>query len=100
MVQALRNERYLSVHDLKRRISEGEIDTVLIAFTDMQGRLQGKRLHAAYFVDHVRAVRGHERDADARTPVQVEVVDLGDADLELAAQVRDQRTYQGPLLLE
>ncbi|HYP46061.1 MAG TPA: glutamine synthetase family protein [Propionibacteriaceae bacterium] len=50
---ALRNERHLSVHDLKRRISEAEIDTVLVAFTDMQGRLQGKRLHAAYFVDHV-----------------------------------------------
>jgi glutamine synthetase len=49
---SLRNERHLSVHDLKRRISEGDIDTVLIAFTDMQGRLQGKRLHAAYFVEH------------------------------------------------
>ncbi|MET0695028.1 MAG: glutamine synthetase, partial [Propionibacteriaceae bacterium] len=53
MTQHLRNERHLSVHDLKRRIAEFEIDTVLIAFTDMQGRLQGKRLHAAYFVDHV-----------------------------------------------
>ena len=31
----------------------GEIDTVVVAFTDMQGRLQGKRLHAAYFVDVV-----------------------------------------------
>src|SRR3990170_4848121 len=53
MAPTLRNERHLSVHDLKRRISEGEIDTVLVAFTDMQGRLQGKRLHAAYFVDRV-----------------------------------------------
>ena len=26
---------------------------MVVAFTDMQGRLQGKRLHAAYFVDHV-----------------------------------------------
>ena len=49
----LRNDRHLSVHDLKRRISEGDIDTVVVAFTDMQGRLQGKRMHAAYFVDHV-----------------------------------------------
>ena len=31
----------------------GEIDTVLLAFTDMQGRLQGKRLHARYFLDEV-----------------------------------------------
>ena len=31
----------------------GEVDTVVIAFTDMQGRLQGKRLHARYFLDVV-----------------------------------------------
>jgi glutamine synthetase len=53
MAQTLRNDRHLSVHDLRRRISEGEIDTVVVAFTDMQGRLQGKRMHAAYFAEHV-----------------------------------------------
>jgi glutamine synthetase len=35
------------------RIEDGELDTVVVAFTDMQGRLQGKRLHGRYFVDHV-----------------------------------------------
>jgi glutamine synthetase len=49
----LRNARHLSVHDLRRRINEGDIDTVVVAFADMQGRLQGKRLHAAYFAEHV-----------------------------------------------
>ena len=49
----LRNNRHLSTHDLKRRIAEQTIDTVVVAFTDMQGRLQGKRMHAAYFVEHV-----------------------------------------------
>jgi glutamine synthetase len=49
----LRNARHLSVHDLRRRINEGDIDTVVVAFTDMQGRLQGERLHAAYFAEHV-----------------------------------------------
>ena len=49
----LRNARHLSVHDLRRRINEGDIDTVVVAFTDMQGRLQGKRLHAVYFAEHV-----------------------------------------------
>jgi glutamine synthetase len=48
-----RNPRLLSVADLKSRIAGGEIDTVVVAFTDMQGRLQGKRLHGQYFVDHV-----------------------------------------------
>src|SRR6478735_4975103 len=38
---------------LLARIQEGEIDTVVVAFTDMQGRLQGKRLHARYFADVV-----------------------------------------------
>jgi glutamine synthetase len=49
----LRNTRHLSVHDLRRRINEGDIDTVVVTFADMQGRLQGKRLHAAYFAEHV-----------------------------------------------
>src|SRR5690606_2430736 len=53
MTTAPRNDRYLTLEDLRRRIDAGEIDTVIVAFTDMQGRLQGKRLHAAYFVDHV-----------------------------------------------
>jgi glutamine synthetase len=41
------------VFDLRRRINEGDIDTVVVAFTDMQGRLQGKRMHAVYFAEHV-----------------------------------------------
>ena len=48
-----RNDRHLTVDDLKARIEAGEIDTVVVAFTDMQGRLQGKRLHGHYFVDFV-----------------------------------------------
>ena len=49
------NDRYLSVEDLTARIESGAIDTVVVAFTDMQGRLQGKRLHGHYFVDEVLA---------------------------------------------
>jgi glutamine synthetase len=45
------NDRYLTLADLRSRIDRGEIDTVVLAFTDMQGRLQGKRLHARYFLD-------------------------------------------------
>ena len=46
-------EPVLSVEELRRQVEHGEIDTVLVAFTDMQGRLQGKRLHARYFLDVV-----------------------------------------------
>lgn len=48
-----RNDRYLSLEHLRQRIDAGEIDTVILAFTDMQGRLQGNRLHGRYFLDHV-----------------------------------------------
>ncbi len=47
------NNRYLTVEDLTDRIESGAIDTVVVAFTDMQGRLQGKRLHGHYFVEEV-----------------------------------------------
>jgi len=43
----------LTVEDLRHLVDHGEVDTVLVAFTDMQGRLQGKRLHARYFLDVV-----------------------------------------------
>lgn len=42
-----------SVEQLRARVELGEIDTVILAMTDMQGRLQGKRLHARYFLDEV-----------------------------------------------
>ena len=48
-----RNDRHLDASELVQRIGAGDLDTVVVAFTDMQGRLQGKRMHAAYFRDHV-----------------------------------------------
>ncbi|MGB3827419.1 MAG: glutamine synthetase family protein [Ornithinimicrobium sp.] len=50
-----RNPRMLSVEQLRAAVEAGEIETVIVAFTDMQGRLQGKYLHAAYFVEHALA---------------------------------------------
>jgi glutamine synthetase len=49
----LRNDRHLTMAGLVALIDDGSVDTVIVAFTDMQGRLQGKRLHGRYFVDHV-----------------------------------------------
>ncbi|WTZ54529.1 glutamine synthetase family protein [Nocardia sp. NBC_01388] len=43
----------LSVADLVKQVEAGTIDTVLVAMTDMQGRLQGKRCSARYFVEEV-----------------------------------------------
>lgn len=43
----------LSMAKLGQTIESGHVDTVLVVFTDMQGRLQGKRVHARYFLDEV-----------------------------------------------
>lgn len=41
----------LTLDALKTLVTKGEIDTVLVACIDMQGRLMGKRFHAAFFCD-------------------------------------------------
>jgi glutamine synthetase len=46
-------EGMLTLEQVRVLIGEGEIDTVVLAFTDMQGRLQGKRLSAEFFLDEV-----------------------------------------------
>ncbi|RKN12938.1 glutamine synthetase family protein [Streptomyces radicis] len=43
----------LSTDELRVLVERGEIDTVVLAFTDMQGRLQGKRFAAPFFLDEV-----------------------------------------------
>lgn len=47
------NDRMLTTDQLRDRIESDDIDTVILAFTDMQGRLQGKRFHARNFLDEV-----------------------------------------------
>ncbi|ORV61262.1 glutamine synthetase [Mycobacterium fragae] len=49
----------LSRTELEQRVAAGDIDTVIVAFTDMQGRLTGKRVSARMFADEV-AERGAE----------------------------------------
>jgi glutamine synthetase len=43
----------ITVDELRRGADEGRYDTVLLAMTDMQGRLQGKRMTATHFLDEV-----------------------------------------------
>jgi glutamine synthetase len=44
-------------------IRAGDVDTVIVGITDMQGRLQGKRLDATYFIDEL-----HEGIVDGSRP--------------------------------
>jgi glutamine synthetase len=41
----------LSLDQLREEVERGSIDTVLTCFTDMQGRLEGKRVDGEFFVD-------------------------------------------------
>ena len=41
----------LTMKDLQDAVGAGEIDTVIVCFPDMQGRLIGKRFQAEYFLD-------------------------------------------------
>lgn len=43
----------MDLDELRSLVDDGTIDTVVVALTDMQGRLQGKRCHARYFLDEV-----------------------------------------------
>ena len=63
----------MKLEELRDAVGRGEIDTVLVAMTDMQGRLQGKRLTATHFLNEV-AEHGAEScnyllavDVDMRT---------------------------------
>jgi len=46
-------EPALTLEALRAAVGDGSVDTVVLAITDMQGRLQGKRLDAQYFLDVV-----------------------------------------------
>jgi glutamine synthetase len=63
----------VTLQELTEAVAGGTLDTVLLAMTDMQGRLQGKRLTASHFLEEV-AEHGAEScnyllavDVDMRT---------------------------------
>jgi glutamine synthetase len=41
----------LTLEALKEKVASGQIDTVITAFADMQGRFMGKRFHAEFFLE-------------------------------------------------
>src|ERR1700678_1781913 len=59
-VLMLSSQDQLTVEALRVKITTGEVDNVIIALTDMQGRLAGKRCSARYFLDEVL---GHGAEA-------------------------------------
>jgi glutamine synthetase len=50
----------VTADELRSEVESGAIDTVIVAFTDMQGRLMGKRLHGEFFLEGDVAEHGVE----------------------------------------
>lgn len=47
------NRGMLTLEDLTKQVADGDVDTVIVAFCDMQGRLTGKRISSRLFVEDV-----------------------------------------------
>ncbi|MFC3995128.1 glutamine synthetase family protein [Nocardiopsis sediminis] len=65
----------LTVERLRADVESGAIDTVLVAFTDMQGRLQGKRFSGRFFCEEV--LHGGTEGCDYLLAVDVEMNTVG-----------------------
>jgi len=50
----------LTLDELRADVETGAVDTVIAAFTDMQGRLMGKRLDADFFLSELQDGHGSE----------------------------------------
>ncbi|HYM69752.1 MAG TPA: glutamine synthetase family protein [bacterium] len=49
----------LTLDELRQNVANGEVDTVIAAMVDMQGRLLGKRVTGGFFIDKVAADGAH-----------------------------------------
>ena len=66
----------MTLEELGAAVASGSVDTVLLAITDMQGRLQGKRCSARYFLEevvphHAEACNSRDRTTIPRSAVTI-----------------------------
>ncbi|MFM7140610.1 MAG: glutamine synthetase family protein [Alphaproteobacteria bacterium] len=64
----------ISLGDLASLAREGRIETVLVVFPDLYGRLLGKRFEVAYFLDHVAGEGTHGCDYLLTVDMEMEPV--------------------------
>ncbi|HAC81369.1 MAG TPA: glutamine synthetase, partial [Deltaproteobacteria bacterium] len=43
----------MELSELEKLVQAGEVDTVIVGFTDLYGRLMGKRCDAEFFLEEV-----------------------------------------------
>lgn len=64
----------LTLSDLQGKVEAGEIDTVVVAFTDHYGRLMGKRFDAEFFLENAAQEGTHGCDYLLTTDMEMEPV--------------------------
>ena len=64
----------ISPEELRARVTRGEIDTVLVVFPDLYGRLMGKRVTGRHFVETVLADGMHACDYLLASDMEMDVV--------------------------
>ena len=64
----------ISIGDLKTKVEQGEVDTVVLGFTDHYGRLCGKRFDAQFFLDSGAADGTHACDYLLTTDMDMEPI--------------------------
>ena len=92
------NRGMLDVEGLRSAVADGSIDTVILAFPDLYGRLMGKRLDASFFLTDV-AGGTHACDYLLTVDMEMEPVtgyrfsnwDLGYGDMHLAPDLGTMR---------
>lgn len=90
----------LDPRQLRQRVESGDIDTVVVGFTDLYGRLLGKRLDAAFFLEQVDSAAVHACDYLLTADMNMEPVpgyrfanwERGYGDFHLAADLATLRT--------
>ena len=85
----------LSIADLRGEAEAGSIDTVVTAFTDMQGRLVGKRIDVSFFLGEVA---DHGQGAGRQPPPALDRSDREQAQHPTARSQRDRRHRPDPEL--
>ncbi len=73
--QAMQDRGRLTLKELTALAERGEIDTVIIAACDMQGRLQGKRVMPRFFIEHT--AKEASEGCDYLLAVDVEMTPVG-----------------------
>ncbi|GIU88172.1 MAG: glutamine synthetase [Acidimicrobiia bacterium] len=66
----------LTVEELDDAVAAGTIDTVLVVFPDLQGRLMGKRVTGRYWVDHMASGRAPIHACNYLLAVDVDMTPL------------------------